>query len=353
MAASATNTRTTEPDTVARKPSARKTTTAKAAKPAAAKTPDQINRTQVLKEMRRELVAGPPEAALLHALSLAEFAERARRVHGTFPMLSTNNRLLLESQRRRLSESWKWLFAGKDQWAKLGRTVRTDATVKTIWLPRIAKVDNPQPGEDDTEFRGFIARAVYYDYTDTVATDPDFVEPNWDVPLAVGNRATLDALVDVAVKLGLTVRFEDWAARNENGALYADGRIVVDESLPLGNQIKVLARQLGVHHLSHTAKVAAASAADRSEVAETCAAEAALTELLTMKMLGLDESVGNEVTASAANYLRNWVAADGTAVEGHKKRIELLEARIQPALAAASAVIDSYLDVTGAAPVPA
>lgn len=339
-------------------------------------TPARLSREDVKKaheDLRKALVAGSGSAPLEYAASLAAFAANARRTHGTFRQWSMNNCLLLEAQRRRRGLRHVGLYAGVRQWAKMEREVRKDAVPLTIWIyagtdedpqnappaaqgpaaaPQApagtgsaanAQAANATPAQTATAarrvFRGFIPRDVY-DYSDTVSLDPDFVEPNWAEPLAAGDRSTLDRLV---ASSPVPVRIVDFGARVENGKINEHG-ISVHSEMPVGNRISTLAHELAHHHLGHLELIESAPRSKREEVRASCEAEAGLAQWLVMKMLGLDESVGNEVTTAAADYLRSWIDPEsGEEVAGHKRRERLLAQRLGRGLGAAETIVDAYL----------
>lgn len=348
---------------------------------APATTPARLSRdevTQAHEELRRALVGGSSDAALDYASTLARFAANERRVHGTFKRWSSNNLLLLEAQRRRRNLRHVGLYAGTRQWEKMGRAVRPDAVPMTIWVfsgreedpaaqpagqaaptpptppqptrrqrqaPQAAAPQNQAPQNPAPQprhvFRGFIPREVF-DYTDTAALDEDFVEPNWAVPLAIGDSATLERLV---ASSPVPVRFVDFGAHRENGTLNVAGIAIRDE-MPIGNRISTLAHELAHHHLGHLEVLANAKRAEQDDKRAECEAEAGLAQWLVMKMLGLDESVGNEVTLAAADYLRSWLDPEtGEAVDGHKRRERLLAARLERGLAAAERILDAFLEL--------
>lgn len=290
--------------------------TSSATKPRKAQRPD--DRDKVLKDMRRELVAGDDDNVVTYALELAEFARNNHLVHGVFPRLSTNNRLLLEAQRRKLGESWKWLFAGVEQWRKMGRSVRPGATAKVIWLPRLK---NDPDAPDTKKFAGFVSRAVYYDYTDTQSDDPNFVEPAWDTPLLVGDE---NGLNELALVNNVRIAYGDISALNAPFSI--DGStIMLEETASIGNRLMSLAQALAAVELKHDER------RRHGESEDTLDCEAALTAMIAVKLLGFDDP-DDSITKAAGRYLRRWDDADGTPIAGHKRRIQLLDERVDTAI---------------------
>lgn len=291
------------------------------------------------KQLVHQLATGTDEAALAYAAQMARFAANARRVHGVFKRWSAHNFLLVAAQTRGCRHVG--LYAGVAQWRSLHRELLPGARPACIWVPVTGRRDDVAEEETVTRF----TTGVVYDYTDTRSLDPDFVEPSWETPLAVGDQRTLDRLVAAA---GAEVRFADFGGRPETGYLTARGFIAVDDSphRTVANKIATLCHELVHLQMGHLARISAAPGDRVAQVRADCEAEAALGEWLLLKMLGLDESVGNEVTAAAASYLRSWTApGTGQPVEGHKARVRLLTARLEEARVAAEAILDRYLAV--------
>lgn len=332
--------------------------------------PSELDRHK--KDLARRL-AGDGETGEAHlreyVVTMADLAANAHKTTGVFRRWSANNYMFLEAQRRMLGENHRGLYAGVAQWALIERQVRPDAKPKRIWVPmtfRVAAAATPTPGATAatppapapaanaapaaTHLTRFLTQEVY-DWSDTFALNPDFVEPNWAAPLSSGDRATLDALV---ASSPVPVTFRDIGARSENGFLNAEG-ITVDLTLPLGNQISVLAHELVHHHLGHLEDLTGLrkGSVNADEVRARCEQEAGLGEWLVMLMLGLGEEVGNEVTDAAATYLRSWTNDKGEELEGHKGRLKLLNARLNAALAAANSVVAGYMTTASATAVPA
>lgn len=320
-------------------------------------------------------------------------AERAAGFRiGLFKTWSANNTFYLQAQVARRRSAVKGLFAGVDQWRKRGRTVRdgeqpyiifgppafrrpaapanppaATATQNQVTAPAATAGQNPaQQNQGTAPAAGTSNRLPaanagrngslvfrrppvieVFDWTQTAADDPDYVEPQWAVPLAAGDHDTLALLVDTSP---VPVRFADIASKNENGWLDATG-ITVDESMPVGNRIYTLLHELAHHHLGHLDAISSTTACkqdDKDETRAKCEQEAALAQYLAMKMLGLDESVGNDITAAAGTYLRSWtrVGADGNTVpvEGHKTKRKLVLSRLGEAFKAADAIVTAYAE---------
>lgn len=302
---------------------------------------------------------------------------------GMYKTWSASNVFYLHAQARSRKASTKGLYAGVDQWRRRGRTVvETEKPFIIFGAPRYipgqrqqstttaptkAPAAQPKQAAANTQqvpaqTPAVPARGVFrtppmlevFDYTQTVAQDPDYVEPSWEVPLTGGDLATLNALVAASP---VPVTFTDLGARNESGWLDATG-ITVDDSMPVGNRIFTLVHELAHFHLGHLEQVNAttepAPGADEEEYATyaRCEQEAALTQFLVMKTLGLDESVGLEVTKAAGAYLRSWMKRDKDgkeiAVSGHKTKRKLLTARFDQAMKAADKIVSVF-----AAPEPA
>lgn len=300
------------------------------------------------KELATALTRGDDKHLTAYLETLATTAANARRALGVFKRWSLPNRITLESQRKRLGESHVGLYAGVAQWRKLDRDVRSDARPKVIWAYAGQDEDDavvaPAAGQAPTPARRGRARFVpvtVYDWTDTAYTDPEMIEPDWSVPLAAGDQATYDALL---ASSPVPVTVLDQPARAEHGVLTREGITLYNAASPLGNRIETLAHELGHHHLGHLDRlVAAKKGEERDAVRAECEQEAQLTAWLVMKILGLDEAIGNDVTVATATYLRSWTDPEtGEAVEGTKRRMKMLTARLDPALTAAETIVDAY-----------
>lgn len=304
-------------------------------------------------------VAADGASTLAFAEHLATERARAYRMHGTFPLRSINNRLMLETQVRRRKEDVKGLFAGKAQWVEMDRTVDEDAKPYNIWRARMRKELDANGQETGREFPAGFFLVEVYDWTQTSSLDPDYIEPDWETPLAAGDNATLRQL---ASSSPVPVIFEDLAAKNYRGR-YTGDTIVIDGTAPTGNQIVELARNIARHQLGHPASLPAHAAPDakalklRDYTVEWVAEqEAALVGWLVAKSLGLDETVGNDITTQCAEYLHRWckfnAAGEVITLEGTKSRRKLIKARLDVAIKATDAVLEQYA-AAAAAPVAA
>lgn len=302
-------------------------------------TNEQIQ--NAFEDLRQEIITGSDEHLVEYLETMADLAANARK-GGMFRRWSARNFMYLEAQRRMSGESHLGLYAGRAQWASIDRKVNAGARAKKIWAfsPKKDRRDVSDDAEAEApRMRAGFALVDVYDWSDTTSTDPTFIEPNWAAPLAVGDQATLEML---AASSPVPVEFIDMASRSENGYLCRTG-IVVDASTPLGNQLSTLAHELGHFELGHLDALGSTAGTDQAELRAKCEQEAALVQWLVMKMLGLDEAVGNDVTAAAANYLRTWIDDTGAEIPGRKRRAKLLDARLGAAMPAAEAIVDRYL----------
>ena len=206
-----------------------------------------------VEDLLDKLVNGKPEHSLEFAARLADERAAAHHTHGLFKTWSMNNRMFLEAQARRRGASLKFLFAGVDQWRKMNREVVESELERnySIWGSPVYRVREKQaagagqnaaannaaapaaaPGNaGELRFRRPAVLAVY-DWTQTRSLDENYEEPSWDVPLAYGDYATLNTLVESSP---VPVTFADLSARNESGWLDHTG-ITVDERADIGNQ---------------------------------------------------------------------------------------------------------------------
>lgn len=289
---------------------------------------------------------------------------------GLFKVWSSNNRFYLAAQAKRRGDSVQGIYAGIEQWRKRGREIREGETPFVIFGPPSFLVRDrnnaaPAPGANGAQHGAGVPanqqaptpqpvamvrayrrppRIEVYDYTQTFNTDPDFIEPDWSVPLAGGDLGTLHRLTQTSP---VPVRYTNLGSKMEHGWLNQDG-ITIDDSRTVSEQISTLAHELGHHHLGHLERVESTRGSYSEEHAERaqCEQEAAMTQFLVMKMLGLDESVGLPITKAAGSYLRSWMKTndDGTTtpIAGHKGRRKLLKARFDTAYKAASTIVAAY-----------
>lgn len=301
---------------------------------------------------------------------------------GLFKCWSSNNRFYLAAQAKKRHTAVHGMYAGVDQWRKRGREVRDGEQPFVIFGPPSFIIRNPnqqqqqqnaaagqqgnqpaaaqQNGQQQVAaqvaaaapIRGYRRPPVIevFDYSQTVSTDPDYIEPDWSVPLAGGDLGTLHRLTQVSP---VPVTFTDLGSKLEHGWLDDTG-ITVDSSRTPAEQIFTLAHELGHYHLGHLDRIKSTRGPGSKDwkepdVRATCEQEAAMVQFLVMKMLGLDESVGIEVTAAAGQYLRSWIKTndDGTTtpIAGHKGRRKLLKARFDVALRAAQTIVSAYVQL--------
>jgi hypothetical protein len=314
--------------------------------------PKKLTRPEITKafaELRKTVVTGNDDYMVAYLDDIARQRANGRRA-GMFRRWSHRNHMLLRTQARMFGEDPLGLYAGRAQWARVGREVRSGVQPKVIWAyaPVTVKVpalttpdDTTDTDETPRRYSAGFRLVEVFDWTDTVSVDPDFVEPNWTAPLAVGDHATLAAL---AASSPVPVNFVNLGGHTANGWLDATG-ITVNSSMPTGNQIATLSHELGHLELGHLDLLTQTRHdSDADEVRSRCEQEAELTQWLVLKTLGLDETVGNNLTVKTANYLRSWSDPDtGEAIEGHKRRAKLLDARLEQAMTAADAIIDRLL----------
>jgi len=323
-----------------------------------------------VEELLDEIINGDDDCWQQYAAQMAAETAAGFKM-GLFKTWSSTNRLYLAAQVRRRGQRVHGLFAGVDQWRQRNRSVRPGEEPYIIFGPPqyFARVQQPaqaqqnqqgqqaQPGQQNQQqpqpaqparvlrFRRPPAIAVY-DYTQTVSDDPDFVEPDWGVPLAGGDLTTLETLARTSP---VPVRFVDIGSKIEHGWLDKDG-ITVDASQTVAQQISTLAHELAHHHLGHLEQLISTAGSDddpdTAQVRARCEQEAALAQFFVMKILGLDESVGVSITAAAGAYLRSWMKVndDGTTtpIAGHKGRRKLLKQRFDAAFRAAQAITVAY-----------
>lgn len=324
-----------------------------------------------VEELLDEIINGDDSCWQRYAEQMAQETAAGFKL-GLFKVWSSTNRLHLAAQVRHRGTQVHGMFAGVDQWRKRNRSVREGEEPYIIFGPptylrraaqqgAAAQTQAGQPNQPTQQqqpsaqqqanaqqpapqvcFRRPPAIEVF-DYTQTVSDNPDFIEPDWAVPLAGGDLSTLETLVQISP---VPVVFTDIGSKIENGWLTKAG-ITVDASMPVGNQIWTLTHELSHFHLGHLDRLASTKPGedDQDERAQ-CEQEAALAQYFTMKMLGLDESVGVNVTAAAGAYLRSWIKDNGdgttTPIAGYKGRRKLLKQRFDVAFRAAQAIAAAY-----------
>jgi hypothetical protein len=328
----------------------------------------------------------------------AEYAQGTKL--GLFKRWSFNNRMLLHVQVAHRRASVKALYAGVSQWQTRGRSIRDGEKPYFIYgppsyftrTPRAAAAAAGQTGPTSpqgatqhgsvtlnqttmpaatgtpTATTASAAAPVrmfrkpplieVFDWTQTVAQDPDYVEPDWSVPLAFGD---FDTLHQLTLSSPVPVRFAELGSRNERGWLDATG-ITVDSSQPIGNQIWTLVHELAHDRLRHLDQLSCTitpdvSSPDDAALHALCEQEAALTQFFVMMALGLGEDVGNDITTAAGLYLKSWTKQDkdGNTItlEGHKGRRKLLRQRFDAAYSAAQAIVTGYLEAGSSVAAPA
>lgn len=337
-----------------------------------------------VEELMDEIVNGTDEHWQMYATRMAAEVAAGFKI-GLFRVWSSNNRFYLAAQARRRPRKVHGMYAGVDQWRKRRREVREGEEPFVIFGPPVyrRRVQNnqPQQGQPNTPANntqtttqqtagqnngqqpqqqvvyGFRRPPIIhvYDYSQTYSIDEDFVEPDWSVPLAGGDLRTLDRLAKTSP---VPVVFRDLGSNLEHGWLDSTG-ITVDSSRTAAEQIWTLAHELAHYHLGHLDQIATtrAQTGDSEEVAKVrakCEQEAALAQFFTMKMLGLDESVGVDITAAAGQYLRSWMKdnPDGTQtpIAGHKGRRKLLRTRMDAGFRAAQQIVTAYAQYEHDAP---
>lgn len=299
------------------------------------KMKDPSFRADMMKELRRELVSDHARSQALtdylaHFARLQAMAKRAQ-VTGVVRGFSSRNLALLSLQERMLSESHRGLYAGLRQWDRLGRTVKDSARPKCIWAPvppSKKTTTDPDTGEETVHYvsRRYPFTVVeVFDYSDTFDVDGG-PEPDWATPLDYAPAAVRDALIATAP---VPVRWEDFTGSGKHGHLSAR-EIVIATGLAAGSEVETLAHELGHYYLDHLDRIAKNGEAERAG----CEQEATLVSYLVLKALGLDESVGNDVTTTTVEYLKSWSA------DGHKARFEELNERLERAWIAAERILD-------------
>jgi hypothetical protein len=342
---------------------------------ATAASQDEIK--EAVDSLLDEIVNGDDTHWECYAAQLS--AERAQGFKiGLYKDWSASNMLYLYAQVRGRQASVKGLYAGVAQWRTRGRSVREGERPFYIYGPPSFLVRQaaaaPQPGQlaaqpvpagqpaqpavpqAGQQVRMYRKPPIIevFDYTQTFADDPDYSEPDWGVPLAFGD---LDTLRQLTASSPVPVRFVDIASRNEHGWLDKDG-ITVDASMTPGNQIWTLCHELAHQQLGHLDRVntTAAPTPDEQSDYAVCEQEAALTQWMVMRMLGLGESAGNDITKAAGLYLRTWMKSDAdgnlTPVEGRKTKRKLVKKRFDVSFRAAQRIVGAYMEAatTGAEP---
>lgn len=299
-------------------------------------------------EILDEIIYGDDTAWQTYVKEIAEEVAAGLKM-GMFKTWSVNNRLGLRTQARRRGAQVHGVYAGVDQWRQRNRTVRDGE--KPFFIYGSPVVTRKKKNEDGEEERVQTWRKPplipVYDYSQTVCEDPFYKEPSWELPLAGG---TIDTLHTLATTSPVPVRFQNIGSRQEKGWLDHNG-IVVDNSQPITNQIWTLVHELAHHHLGHLGQLSSThDLTARDQVRERAEQEAVTTQYLVFKMLGLDESVGVDITKATGQYLRSWVKTrpDGTEqhLAGTKSRRRLLKQRFKDTFTAAQQIVSVFAPET-------
>lgn len=302
-----------------------------------------------------EIVNGTDEHWQNYANQISEEVAAGLKM-GLFKTWSPNNRLLLRSQARSRGRSVHGIYAGEKQWAARDRVITEGEKPFYIYGPpsyivRGNATDDDENTEETQQNRPAPGTRVWrrpplipvYDYTQTTSTDPYYEEPNWVTPLAGGNLETLHRLVELSP---VPVKFKNMPSRKERGWLDETG-ITVDASQSIGQQIWTMAHELAHYHLGHLDQIGSTRNHDEAEkIRQRVEQEAAMTQYFILKMLGLDEEVGMDITTAAGSYLRSWIKVeqDGTETElqGRKSRRRLLKKRFADTFAVAQNIVTEY-----------
>lgn len=304
------------------------------------------------------IVNGTDEHWQNYANQISEEVSAGLKI-GIFKTWSPNNRMLLRAQAHARGHSVHGIYAGENQWAKRERTIVEGEKPFYIYGPPSYIVRGTTEDEDEntdpqaTPNRPAPGTRVWrrpplipvYDYTQTQSTDPYYEEPNWALPLAGGNLETLQRLVELSP---VPVRFKHMAARRERGWLDKTG-ITIDSSQSISQQIWTMAHELAHYHLGHLEQLGSTqNHTERKKVRERAEQEAAMAQYFILKMLGLDEEVGMDITAAASSYLRSWIKIekDGTEtpLQGRKSRRRLLKKRFADTFSVAQNIVTEFAE---------
>ena len=287
------------------------------------------------KVLRAALVSDGSNAAASAMSSKSEGKASVTSATGITKIYSLNNQMSLAAQVRSHGLSHLGVYAGPKHYEEIGRIVKDDIKPLVVCAPVVKKDDTT----GDDKLVGWFNVEVF-DYTDTLSSDPDFVEPDFETPLFIGDRSTLRALSALST---VPVSFRSNGSALERSSF--DGKEVrVDSSAPTGNQISSL-----VHQLCHQ------SLGDKCHPATPEHEElAVLGQFLFMEMAGLGQDAGNDVATQALDSLKKWVdPKTGKDIDGHKARMRLLNTRLKEGLTLASGLLDKVAPAAVVAPADA
>lgn len=312
--------------------------------------------SQAAEALREALVVGDTSGRVEKYLeTFAAFKHNGAKAHGMFRHLSANNMALIEAQRK--TRQLIGLYAGVRQWELLNRAVKDSATPLTIWVPSFKKVKKAATAQAVTttpvvatakdEVLTRFSTAAVYDWSDTISLDPDFVEPEWESPLLAGDEQTLQALESAAT---VPVIYKDLGGAMETGHTNGSS-IVIDTGSAaapraIGNLISTLAHELVHVEMGHPGKLALSKGVEREALYALFEQEACLGEYLLVKSFGLDEGVGNEIAASCAAYLSSWSSLASGDTEGYKKRMKMINSKLESARVVVDAILNRALAST-------
>lgn len=363
MASTATATKKTAPAN-----GRKKATAAKPAKKQAAAAParDAAIKTEV-ENLARQIFAGNGEAInkLLDANAAAIANLRRLGEHVYYSPANCARILAADSGR---DYAFRFVVLAKGGWERNGRTVREGAEPVWLYGPKFARriagavpaqqqaqpaaatqppaapaagQGGQQPDEPRERYATGFRLYEAYDIVDTVANDEDNPGPDLLTPLGAGDITTRDQLVRTSAA---RVTFADLSATVEGYRVTRD-LITIDENTRIGNQIHTLVLANARWHLENPDEPTEqrTTRKPKVELRREIEQQTALAGWLAMKMLGLDEEVGNDVKGATIAYLTNRVNLEGKELAGHNSVFSLLQARMAPAHKAAAKVLDAYL----------
>ena len=231
------------------------------------------------------------------------------RTQARFRNYSAGNVMLILGQRPNASQ-----VAGFHAWRQMGRWVKKGEKGIAIFAPMTRKISTIDDSGDESSIYKLVGFKVVYVF-DVAQTDGKPLPEPAQLLDVEGTESTMQMMLGVAQKMGVTVRFE--AVDGANGYFKRSASaslVVVDHNIPAAQQLKTL-----VHELAHATLHAQWDPDIGTEQREV---EAESTAYIVCQHLGLDSS------DFSFGYVAEWANSDPELVTRYGERIRKAAKRI-------------------------